>query len=369
MARLTTEQIARMPEFVEKWTRIALSTEPGDASVAEECIAAIYASIGEARPHVVWLGSPMTAAAAGAQSRDTPLIRGSRGRANVWHSMQLILLRYLLPRVTDGWDLRSEEMHATGSDPGLPVPFFPATLRSLSRLGVGTEDWWARSGRLRTVSDRVSRLVRERVSSAYLQHGEHAQQEADALARCDHYRNACGLEEETEPLVPLMLLAQHATSWIMLESACFLSHKPTRIRVNHSGLHCDGGPAALYPDGWAVWALNGVGVPQWLAEQRAEDIDPSRLVEIENAEVRREFVRKVGLERILYKMKARILDKQGDYELVLLELGDDRRRPYLKMLNPSIGVWHAEGVLPICKTVAEALAWRNGTAEIPVALT
>ena len=124
----------------------------------------------------------------------------------------------------------------------------------------------------------------------------------------------------------------------------------------------------LYVDGKAVWALNGVRVPPWLAELRAEEIDPARFGEIENAEVRREFVRKVGIERILHNLKAKTIDKRGDYELVLLELGDGLQRPYLKMLNPSIGVWHAEGVHPDCTTIAEALAWRNGTEEVPIAL-
>ena len=322
--------------------------------MANEYIAAMTSSIGLARPVIVWSGSPMGAASAGARSKDLPF---KRGWANVWRDVQEFLFRYIVPGSLQQSE-SSEEWEATKE-----------ALDGLRRFGEGLKDWRRMSGSLRHLRDNVSRPIHDLVSSAYLQDGEYVLEQAQSLAWCDYYRTACAMEEETDPLVPLMLLAQHVSSWIMLETACYVSHKPTRIRVNHSGLHCDGGPAALYPDGCAVWALNGVGVPQWLAEPRAGDIDPSRLVGIENAEVRREFVRKVGIERILHKMKSKAIDKQGDYELVLLELKDGRRRPYLKMLNPSIGVWHAEGVFPICKTVAEALAWRNGTAEIPVALT
>jgi hypothetical protein len=32
---------------------------------------------------------------------------------------------------------------------------------------------------------------------------------------------------------------------------------------------------------------------------------------------------------------------------------------YLKMVNPSIGTFHVEGVDPQCATVEQALNWRN----------
>ena len=89
-----------------------------------------------------------------------------------------------------------------------------------------------------------------------------------------------------------------------------------------------------------------------------------------NAEVRREIVRKIGIERACQQLAAKVVDRQGElYELLLLDLGDKRRRPYLKMRNPSLGVYHLEGVHPTCKTVEEALRWRNNSAAQPVILT
>ena len=40
--KLTPEQEARFPEFVEKWTRIGLCTDPADRPAAERAIAEIY---------------------------------------------------------------------------------------------------------------------------------------------------------------------------------------------------------------------------------------------------------------------------------------------------------------------------------------
>ena len=127
----------------------------------------------------------------------------------------------------------------------------------------------------------------------------------------------------------------------------------------------------MYPDGWAIYALYGVRVPQALVETPADALDPHEWVlKQTNAEIRREAVRKIGIERVCERLGAKVIDTQGDmYELLLLDLGDRRRRPYLKMRNPSLGVFHIEGVHPDVKTVEAALTWRNGTSTPPTVLT
>ena len=86
--------------------------------------------------------------------------------------------------------------------------------------------------------------------------------------------------------------------------------------------------------------------------------------------MRREIIRRIGIERICIDLKAEIIDKRGltwysddvpeGYELLLLNLGDGRRRPFLKMLNPSVpNCWHIEGVHPACRTIQDALNFRR----------
>lgn len=111
-------------------------------------------------------------------------------------------------------------------------------------------------------------------------------------------------------------------------------------------------------------------VPAYLVELPPEKINPRELVCIKNVEVRREFVRKVGIDRIVAALNAEVVDREGDYELLLLDVGDRRRRPYLRMRNPSVpGVWHIEGVHPNVRTVKEAITWRNGRDGVPRRLT
>jgi len=134
-------------------------------------------------------------------------------------------------------------------------------------------------------------------------------------------------------------------------------------------IHCDGGPAVSYPDGFSVWALHGVRVSREIAETPAVLLDPQIVFKESNAEIRREIVRKIGIQRVVEESSVKLLDKSGNYELLGLDFEDKRVRPYLKMLNPSLGTWHIEGIHPDCNTVEKALNWRNGTDIRPEILT
>ena len=128
--------------------------------------------------------------------------------------------------------------------------------------------------------------------------------------------------------------------------------------------------AVKYRDGWGFYALNGVCVPDWLVTTTDSDLAPERMLEIDNAEVRKEFIRKVGLERCWHKL-AKVVDRMGDYELGIISGPNlNPSRVCLKMKNPSVpDVWHVEYVPPNIKTAREALTWRNGTKIEPKVLT
>lgn len=101
----------------------------------------------------------------------------------------------------------------------------------------------------------------------------------------------------------------------------------------------------------------------------ANKLDSNLVLTEKNAEVRREIVRKIGTEKLCQDLKAKIIDMKDNYELLDLNIGDNRMRPYLKMINPSIGTYHIEGVHPNCRTVDQALKFRNGRSGRPVILT
>jgi len=100
-----------------------------------------------------------------------------------------------------------------------------------------------------------------------------------------------------------------------------------------------------------------------IAISNPNDLDSRDLITEPNSEIRRALVNKIGIARVLKDLDAKIIDKVDNYELVDLKLNDNepnwRHRPYLKMINPSTGDVHIEGVLPNIKSVKEALLWRN----------
>ncbi len=151
--------------------------------------------------------------------------------------------------------------------------------------------------------------------------------------------------------------------WWPNKDFVIVCNRPKKINRNSSGqLHCIDGMAIEYRDGWGLWMLNGVKVAQDIVMTPANELDTNLVMTEKNAEVRREIVRKIGIERVLTKLKAKVLDKQGDYELLQLPniSGMSIIPTYLKMKNPSIGVWHVEGVPPEVKTVQQALNRRAG---------
>lgn len=159
------------------------------------------------------------------------------------------------------------------------------------------------------------------------------------------------------------------------DEVCVVSNNFQEIYQNdNKQLHKDGGPALQYADGFSVYCLNGVRVSKEIAETPAKKLDPAIILKEKNAEVRREIVRKIGIERICEKLGAKVIDKGTDHagqpcELLLLDLQDGRKRPYIKLINPSIGTYHVEGVHPDCNTLEKAFRFRNGTDQKPITLT
>jgi hypothetical protein len=163
----------------------------------------------------------------------------------------------------------------------------------------------------------------------------------------DKYSLFTGYSREVQFIIPYTGIA-------------FISEKPTSIIWKDRRLHNDAGPAVLFDDKYSLYCLNGVRVPEKLIITPVEQLQPDEWINHDNAEVRAQFVRKFGVERL--KSYGRTVDASGDYELIdLTKLFPRKNRytPYLFMKNPSTGTIHAEGVSDQCQTVVSALAWRD----------
>lgn len=145
-----------------------------------------------------------------------------------------------------------------------------------------------------------------------------------------------------------------------LDKLCTVSKRPKSISLNaNNQLHNEDGPALEYRDGSIEYRMNGIPMPKEFILTPRMDLDPKEILRTRNADVRREMVKKIGINRILNQLDCKVNDEYGSYRLLSLDLGDWRYRPYLQMLNPSTGDYHIEGVHPSCRTVVQALKWRN----------
>ena len=145
-----------------------------------------------------------------------------------------------------------------------------------------------------------------------------------------------------------------------LDELCVVCQPPSVIKKNSNGLHCPDGPALSYNGDNEIYALNGVSMPKEYVLTTAENITAEMVMKETNVEIRRELLRKVGIERLLNDLPHKVLDTVGNYELYSLDLSDELKNcKYLKMTNPSVGCFHLEGIEPSINTVEEALKWRN----------
>lgn len=205
-----------------------------------------------------------------------------------------------------------------------------------------------------------SNKIREAISAQI--YGAH---DASWLSFYDFFGTECKIDV-CECLRGLMIIAESCGWWTPRETYAVLQHKPDHIHmteVNGRGvLHCPTGAAIRYRDGFSVWALNGARVPSWLVETPAEQLDPRKFQELVNAQQRAEFVRKFGIDRLCHEFGAKVIHQDGTYELVELAIDDQPPRRYLKMINPSVGVFHVEGVPNNIETVQGAIEYRMSTA-------
>jgi hypothetical protein len=175
-------------------------------------------------------------------------------------------------------------------------------------------------------------------------------------------------------------LAWQATSELgciyPLDDVTVVCEKPLELHLNEDNkVHRDGGPAIVYSGlgDFKIYSLNGVEVPEYIAVTPAEDIDLEYYNTIKNADVRAEFVRKVGIESFLskgnkidsyenYNVNTHAWWHKSEYELWdMSSLFEGLEyAPFLKMMNQTTHIWHMEGVSPQCRTVEAALKERFG---------
>lgn len=195
------------------------------------------------------------------------------------------------------------------------------------------------------------------------------------------FRNEIGLVQETELIVPLFELTKHIGWFWMNEERVIVTRRPKSCHMinkanNVKVLHNPTGLALEYADGTGVYSLNGIRIPksyQYIITDR-QNLTAEKVLSIKNTEIRTEAMKLLGLEQFYASLNKTVIEHKVydnrpglEYDLVKFSLDEGQNyRIYLKGTCPSSGKGFFEAVHPDCKTVDQALAWREeGSIDIP----
>ncbi|HZL01303.1 MAG TPA: hypothetical protein VFC47_15560 [Caulobacteraceae bacterium] len=108
-------------------------------------------------------------------------------------------------------------------------------------------------------------------------------------AYCAHFRGHCDPSIAAD-LFGMDEIARSCGWWWPYENLAVLTERPVEIHLDDRGrLHNANGAALLYPDGWGVWAINGIRVPRRVIE-RPETLTFEQVRDEPDAEVRRHML-------------------------------------------------------------------------------
>lgn len=313
--KLTPEQEARFPEFVERWTNVGLSTAPLDQDQAREAVNLCYQCGGVPAPRkILFYQSP-------------------------W---QMYAALTILKQIEDEGNLDSQICEATDEE---------AAARVLSAIEAGEH----REGYSKVVGQAVG-------ESCY---GAH---DAGWLSFYSYMREVVGLEQETEQLRGLFLLAE-TCGWIYPgEKVCLVSERPVEIHRDENGrLHATDRAALSFSDGTGLYMVHGVRVPKDIILDHSS-ITPGRIQGEQNAEIKRVMLELMGEENYIQAIGAEPVHEDEFGRLYRAEIPGDEPLVMVRLVNStpepdgSFKTYWLR-VPPTMERARQAVAWTFGMTE------
>ena len=182
--------------------------------------------------------------------------------------------------------------------------------------------------------------------------------DASWLGFYDFFKSSLNLKNLT-PIEGLTDLAKHCGWWAPYRGAVILQDRPSKILFDdQKRLHCEDGPAILYPDGFAIYSWHGVRYPQ---EWQENPLSPEKALKWGNLEQRRVACEMIGWHNILNKLNAVTIDKSTPLigELLEVQIPDIGSEKFLRV-HCGTGREFALPVPPEMRTAHQANAWTYG---------
>ena len=229
--RLTEAQKARFPEYVERWTKIGLCTEPMDRERAKRAICSMYTNAGLSEPKVVFCGSPLGNAltrVAVSKLSSVGVSVGASVRASVRDSVRASV------RDSVGASVCGSVRNSVGGSVRNSVG---ASVWASVWDSVGASVWDSVGGSVcgsvgASVGDSVRDSVWGSVGWNSVRDSVYGQHDAARLSFYAYFREVCGLADETEPLVGLFELAKSAGWALPHRDICWVSERHDIVQLN-----------------------------------------------------------------------------------------------------------------------------------------
>jgi hypothetical protein len=378
ITKLTPSQEKDMVNVRDNWLKIGRSCEPLNRPAATESIRKMYEAIGEKRPTVLFFSSPlMCILAYGVLRSRTPLKFESLGdqlrdqlrdqlgdqlwdqlrdqlRGQLWDQLGGQLWDQLRDQLWDQlWDqLRDQLWDQLWDQLG-------GQLRGQlwDQLGgqLGGQLWDQLGGQLR---DQLGGQLRDQLRNYFS--GAHE----CAWEVFYHFGERIGAKYPPKLSRKLGLWIEQSKQcywWFPYKGIALASERPSQQHLDERGrLHSFSEKAIRFSDDWGFYFSHGVAMEEWMITTHPSKLDAKKVLSVPNVDQRRELIRRIGIEQLVDHLPHKVLDKQDEYELLAIDLSPELKRcRYLKMKNPSIGLWHLEGVSNDCQTVQHALNWRR----------
>lgn len=389
---LTPEQEARVPEFVDKWRKIGLCTEPADWNRAEKGIKQIYKDAGLKSPKIIRVTSQHTMAIV----RSIFMLLDQDSQCNKFFealSMNLKKNSFSGSINLDDINIENEIVNIFASSKlpkigkhtpdssikevmKLIYPSMKSVLKFRNKLeslmdktADGDLVLFAKSLHL-TILDLIksnSKGIEDGFRSA-IGDAAYGQHDASWLAFYDYFKVVCGLEEETKKLKGLWEVAQSAGWYLPHEEICWVADRHQIVEVDEQfRLHNENGPSLAYSDGVKVYAVHGVHIPEYVIE-RPEEITCNDIEQEANAEVRRIKLDRFGWARYLEESGCKETQRDKCGILFRKEIPNDEALVMVKLKNSSP---EPDGsfkdyflrVPPEIQTAKAGVAWSFGFSE------
>ena len=342
--KMTAAQVARMPEWVEKWTAIGLSTDPANFDAAEKAGRECYSVSNLPAPKaVIHCASPLSATIAGITLQTHIGVRrgvwqdvGRDVRQGVWQSVEHGVRRNVEHGV--GRDVRQGVWqgvehgvgHGVRHDVGQGV--WQGVRQSVEH-GVGRDVWqsveqivgrdvWRNveqsvgHGIWLGVQQSVGQGVRQGVRHLWTEY-RGGQFWASWAAYATFFRDVLEFRHDCLKILALDETLISTAGWLWWgRDVLAISDRPEIIRRDQAGrMHSETGPAIRYRDGWSIYSWRGIQIPPEKAgfiENRSL-LTPDIIDGEENAELRRIKLEAFGFERYIAERGARVIAEDTNH--------------------------------------------------------